>query len=156
MKIAIRFADADRARLGCQEWLPLDFATISGREAAVIQRGFDLEGEWVAFRDPQAWLDAFVGTVVTVEQGKPVTRDVVDEHGATQKVPVRMPNWGAEIIAGWLALRRAGVRVSLGDLDFQLDGLDLRAESDDGEPDDEPEADQGKDHGSTPPTTSTS
>jgi hypothetical protein len=65
-----------------------------------------------------------------------------------KQVEVRVADWQAELVLVWLALRRAGVKVDLSNLDYEIGSMDWRQSSDPtdvGEP--------GKDP-STPETTS--
>jgi len=160
--VSIRFTDADRARLGVvDEWLAVDYLSVTGREAAVLQHGFDLDGEHVCFPSPSAWRKALVDTKVLDEQGNEILVDVLDadgqpvldEQGQPRRVPKRRPHWGAELVVGWLALRRVGIHVPLAELDYDMDGLRMRTAPD---PDTAATGDPGKDPASTPPTTSNS
>lgn len=121
--VRLRLPDADRERYGCPEWLEADIVSVTVWEAALIQRGFTRDGIRVAFDTPGAWRKALMGEVVT------------DENDA----PRRRPDFGAEIMLVWLELRRAGVDVSMAEVEFGYDGLrwDLAPELDP-EPDDEP------------------
>jgi hypothetical protein len=100
--IHLRLSDVDRERLGGPEWLDLDHYSVTAREAAILQRGFDLDGEHVAFEHPGEW------------------RKALSPDGDSP--------WAATLVLVWLALRRAGVQVALADLDFNLDSLAYRVD----------------------------
>lgn len=98
-----RLSDADRKRLGVgDEWLDLDVFSVSAWEAALMQRGFTREGVTVSFDHPRAWRQALVGK---------------SADGP------RRPDWGAELMAVWLLLRRAGIDVPMAELDYDADGM---------------------------------
>lgn len=125
--IHLRLCDEDRKRLGVDvEWLDIDAYSVTAREAAILQRGFDLDGERVAYAHPGLW------------------------RGALTQKPLPDPN--AMLVLVWLALRRIDITTPLGDLDFNLDLLAYnvdRAEPEGGEEVD-PDASPGKDDGPEP------
>lgn len=121
----IRLSDEDRERLGCPEWLDIDLNSVTAREAAVMQRGFDLDGEKAAFPTPGAW---------RVALGTP---------------PWSFAGW---VFLVWFALRRAGITVPVAELDFDIDQLTYKGdESTSAEEDTDPEASPGKDDAPPPP-----
>jgi hypothetical protein len=119
MEIKLRLAEADRERYGAPEELSVDPNTISFQETVVIQKGVEIEGAVCSFDSASQW-----GNAVS-------TND-----------PFAM------IVLIWIALRRAGIKVPLSEVDASLVGLDLEVIRD---PADETEP--GKDP-STPETTS--
>lgn len=124
--IHLRLSDADRARLGCEEWLDVDAHSVTAREASILQRGFDLDGQKICFEHPGLW------------------RRALAPEGASA------PEFPALMVLVWLALRRAGITVALADLDFDLDQLAYKGDPVDEPEEVDPEASPGK--GDEPPT----
>ena len=121
--IHLRLSHADRERLGCPEWLDLDVYSVTAREAAIMQRGFDLDGERAAFAHPGVWRNALGGG---------------DD---------RVPNFAAITMLVWLALRRVDVVVPLAEVaDIVVEQLAYKGDPVD-VPEDEPDpqASPGKD-----------
>jgi hypothetical protein len=129
--IHLRLSDVDRERLGVpDEWLDVDPHSVTAREASILQRGFDLDGERITYDTPGEWRRALRG-------------------GMPDDQPARRPDFPAMLVLVWLALRRAGVTAALDALDFDLDGLAYRSDGQP-EPEPDPEASPGKDD--APPT----
>jgi hypothetical protein len=146
----LRLADQDRERYGCDEWLELDPFAITNREAAAIQRGFTCDGMKVAFDNPATWLRALTGEVVTDDNGAPVMDPITGHDGEPTVVPRRRPDFGAELILVWLALRRSGINVPMSEVDYDMD---MRWEStvpQADEPDEIPGESEGKDDADSP------
>jgi hypothetical protein len=175
VKFSLRLADADRARYDCPEWIDVDPFAVSVREAMILQTGVTVtdgnDGFVVQFASPGAWRKAMAGTPVLDAEGKPVLVDVLDDEGqpvideATGKPkqkPLKQNNYLAQMVLVWLALRRAGVSVSLKDLVYDTDQIAWKMVADEpdadepgvNEPGEAPATDPlGKDP-SSPPTTS--
>lgn len=148
--IHLRLSDADRERLGCPEWLDIDPYSVTAREAAALQRGFDLAGERVIYAHPGEWRAALLGEVVVDERGAPVMQPVESDDGP-KIVETRRANFGAFMVLVWLALRRVDIAVPFSELDFNVDQLAYRGDpAEEPEPDADPEASPGKD--AEPPT----
>lgn len=117
MKIQLRLSDVDRKRFDAPESLELDPATVSFREVIAMQKGFDVEGELIAFDSANEWRAAWYGRPVLGEDGEPVMVPVVDDEdepvldddGKPKLAERRVGDWGAVLVAVWLALRRAGI-----------------------------------------------
>lgn len=154
MKIRVRLSDADRQRFECDEWLEFDW-TLTFAEAIPLQDGVSVGGAMVGFDTPSDWRMALVGRPVIGPDGEPAMRDVIDDEGnpvlddAGQPVRVikRKTDFGAALVAAWVALRRAGKDVSLVDVSTCDLGMRLDFVPD---PD---ETESGKDQ-SAPETTS--
>lgn len=127
MKIRLRLGDADRERYQCPEWIELDPLAVSMRDAVAMQAGADVDGVTVAFDSPAHWRKALSGS---------------EGHEGSQLA--------ATLVMVWMALRRAGVKVSLSELDFDSDSLGWEMVPD--PYDEQPDA-EGKDE-SAPETTS--
>jgi hypothetical protein len=147
----LRLSDADRERYGCKEWLDVDPFAITNREAAAIQRGFTADGLKVAFDNPALWLKALTGEVVTDENGAPVMDPITGLDGEPTVVPRRRPDFGAELILVWLALRHNGTDVPMSEVDYDMT---MRWESipqdGDAEEDAVPGESEGKDDAGSP------
>ncbi len=120
MIVEIQLGRADRDRLGCGEWLPVDLHSVTVREAIVLQHGVDL-GDAVAvqFDTPAAWRAALAGRS--------------DETGQ------RRGDFGAELVLVWLALRRGGVTLPLAGVEYDADSREFRVvESDEATPGKDP------------------
>jgi hypothetical protein len=131
MKIRLRLGDADRARYDCPEWIEVDPYAIQFKETIAIQAGVVIEGVTVAFDTPQDWRAALSGRPVLGADGQPVMvprldddgSPVLDEQGQpAMKAKVRADHT-ATLVLVWLALRRAGAKVGLADVDFDSDSL---------------------------------
>lgn len=124
MKLRIQLSDVDRKRFDAPDWLDLDLDHVTFREAVELQRGIRIGRELVAFDSPSEWRRAFVGREVIGDDGEPVRMPVVDDEGEPvldeddkpQTVVKRVSDYGAVLVAVWLALPRAGIEVSLSDL----------------------------------------
>lgn len=150
--ISLRLSDADRARYGCGEWLDVEYGSVTAWEAALIQRGFTRDGLHVGFDSPGIWRRALSGQVVTDESGQPLTRKIETDDGV-KEVEQRRPDFGAEVILVWLALRRAGSDVPMAEVDYDTDGLRWQTSSDlPPSPDEEtvPGESEGKDDADSP------
>lgn len=128
MKIRLRLGDADRERYGCPEWMELDPNTVSMGETIAMQKGIKVEDDIVAFDEPTDWLAAIGGRVVRDADGEPVMENVLDDDGRPilgddgkpERTEKRVADWGAWLFAAWMALRRAGHKVPLRDVDPAL------------------------------------
>jgi len=147
MLVKIRLGDKDRERFDCAEWLPVDPLSVSIREAILLQKGVEVDGGVIAFDSPAAWRLALNGHPLIGEDGEPVTVEAVVDGETTKRI-VKVANYDAEMVLVWLALKRAGTKVALGDVDYDSDDLDwsVQVESEDA-------GELGKDP-STPETTS--
>jgi hypothetical protein len=153
MRLLLRLSDADRERLGCDDWLPLDPFAVTARQAAVLQRPIwpGTDGEPESFEDPDAWRAGLRGVPQFDEHGAPV---MVDDPDADGKVQHRRAHFGAELAMVWLALRHNGVEVDPAELDYNRDGVRYITEADP-DPDPEPEGPGKGDAAGDPATTST-
>lgn len=97
-----RLSEADRERLGCPEWIDVDFRRVSIREAAEIQKR-------TGYASPDALLRAFF--------------EPIRNHKAGEELRV---DFDSIITLIWLGLRRAGVTVAYDDLDFDAQEFDAR------------------------------
>ena len=125
MKLKVLLSDVDRKRLDVPEVMDLDPATVSFREVVAMQRGFVVEGELIAYDSPDDWRAAWVGRPVIGRDGQPVMEDqldeetgepVLDEAGERVRVAKRVGDWGAALIAVWLAARRTKPDVLFADV----------------------------------------
>lgn len=129
LSIRLRLSDADRERYGCDEWLGVVFGSVNAWEAALIQRGFTKDGIRVGFDSPGRWRQGLTGQVITGDDGEPILRKVETPEGM-KEVPQRRPDFGAELILVWMALRRAGIDVPMAEVDYDTDGLTWQSEDD--------------------------
>lgn len=157
MKVRLRLSDVDRKRFDCPEWLELDPMKVSFREVIAMQRGFDVDGEVVAFDSGIDWRLAWLGRPVLDKNGEPVMVDALDEdgqpllddNGERVRIAKRVNDYGAALVGIWLALRRAGITLPLGDVaDCDPERMALEIAPDEGD-----ETDPGKGE-SDPATTS--
>lgn len=126
MKFRLHLSDVDAKRFEVTEPPVLDFDTVSFREVLAMQRGFDVDGQLVAFDSANEWRVAFFGRPVLGPDGKPLTvelRDgdtgepvLDDQTHEPVTVPRVLADWGATLIGVWLALRRAGVAIPLAEV----------------------------------------
>jgi hypothetical protein len=159
VKLKLQLSDVDRKRFDVPDWLELDLATVSFREVIAMQKGFTVESELIAFDSAQEWRIAWLGRPVLDAAGQPVMEDLLDEETGEPvideetKEPVRVAkrisDYGAALVAIWLALRRAGIAMPL----TEVADCDPERLTWDGVPDDTDEPEPGKDE-SGPETTS--
>ena len=112
----LRLAEADRERLGCPEFLPIEMGTLTNREAIELRK--------LGFNTPRLFWAAL--------RSQPVK-----EHDEVVDAVLDYEAWTAYV---WLALRRAGVETDVHTLEFDLDRLEYLP---DDEPP-APEGDPGK------------
>jgi hypothetical protein len=120
VKIRIRLGDADRERYNCPEWMDFDPLTVRSNEAFAMQAGLTIEGTTIGFNSPNDW-----------------------------RTSLRDSTAAANIVLVWLALRRAGVGVPLGEVEYDFDGAQYEIAPDPVAPDEE----SGKGEESGPGTT---
>lgn len=119
MRILIRLAAADQERLDAPEELAVDPYSVTFQETVVLQKGVEIEGAVCSFDSANDWRTSF---------GK---NDAF-----------------ALIVLVWLGLRRAGIKVPLGEVDASERGMSIDVERDPADP-----GEPGKDP-SGPTTTS--
>jgi hypothetical protein len=116
----IKLSDADRAHFGCPEWLDVQLGAMRLSEAKALQaNGIDPFGLGTMLRG-EPMLDAD-GSPRLDEDGEPLYRLGLE----TRQVLV------------WIGLNRAGVRIGLDDLDFEVTAFEIG-------PDEDEAADEGK------------
>jgi hypothetical protein len=125
VKLKILLSDVDSKRLDLPDELDLDPATVSFREVVALQRGWTVEGELIAYDSPDEWRAAWLGRPAVGRDGQPVMEDqidpdtgepVYDEAGDPVRVAKRVGDWGAALVAVWLAARRARREVAFADV----------------------------------------
>ena len=99
----LRLTDTDRERLGCPEFLPLDLASITNREAIELRR--------LGWNTPRLFQRA-------LDPGKEETDEGVEY----------VLNYEAWTALVWLALRRAGVETDPHTLEFDVFGFEYLAD----------------------------
>lgn len=87
-EIRIRLSEKDRASFGAEEWLSVDPYDVSFNEAIVLQKGVEIEGKVCSYDSAQHWRQG-------INKGEPFAGKVLV----------------------WLGLRRAGIKVDLGEMD---------------------------------------
>lgn len=101
MRVEIRLSEQDRERFGVGEVIDVDPESVTAREAIILQRGVqDPDGLCIQYDSPDQWRRALAG-----RSGD------TDEQRRSSAYP-------AYLVLVWLALRRAGVRVPLAEVDF--------------------------------------
>jgi len=143
MAFSYRLCDADRARLGCPEWLPIELASSTLDDITYLSDrfGFDLED----------WPEVLQGEIPFEAAGTPDAED--------KRQP---PKWATQAML-WLALHQADVPVAWEDVGkIQVLRVQRRVDEDDDpgkEPaDDGPEKDPAltSDSSTTPPSSTSS
>jgi hypothetical protein len=150
--VALHLSDADRERLGCGDWMPVDLGAVTARQAATLQRRIwpGEDGEMVGFDEPDVWREGLRGVPVFDGHGAPVMVDDADGDGQVQH---RRAHIGAEMAWVWLALAQNGIRVDPTELDYNRDAVRYIVQAD---PDAKPEAESegpGKDDAPVEPQT---
>lgn len=146
MKFRLRLGEDDGKRYDCPDWIDLDLLSVSVREAIVLQNGADIDGVLIAYDSPAHWRKDMFGIPVLGADGQPVMQDVLDENnepkldsdGQPLRQEKRKVSMNAVYVGVWLALRRAGAKVTLADLDVDFDALEWEFVPDEDEASEEP------------------
>lgn len=101
----LRLSDADRAKFGCPEFLPVSLDAITNREAIALQKA--------GYPTPRLFREAL--------RVKPVIDPATGEPTPDGDYSVDVEAWTCLV---WLSLRRCGVETDLATLEWNVDGVD--------------------------------
>jgi len=126
----VRLGDKDRARLGCDEWLDVDFNATTVQQLEVIcdQTGID----------PEDWPEAINGHIPHADVGKPDAKP-------------KRPRWANRAFV-YLALGGDFTWADAG----KVSVLQITVRKVDDEPGKDPEVSEASDTGTTPPSDTSS
>lgn len=99
----VRLSDEDRKRFDCPEVMPIDLQAVTNREAIELAK--------LGYATPRLWQRALEVTPIIDDDGNRVPGGYRMDYLA----------WTGVV---WVALRRSGVNVPLGELEFDINGLE--------------------------------